>query len=259
MKHWNLTAPTEDLSIAWCNANAAATSFMEAISFATPMVESFLIRTVAESLPRQTDAELAGRCRTFIRDESNHSRAHAKFNAALHDYLGGAPPALAVLRTLLGAARTRLSLPSRLLLVAALEHFTAVLSMAYLKRQARWHFRSPFAKELFVRHAAEELSHCSVAFDLWAKDGTASRFARAFSVLAILAAGLVYTAAAVPWILYRKSGRRLAATLFAMAGVVTLLCREMKAGTTLCDLFCFTRPDYHPDRLIDEGLSGGID
>ena len=259
MKDWNLTAPTEDLSIAWCNANAAATSVMEAISFATPMVESFLIRTVAESLPRQTDAELAGRCRTFIRDESNHSRAHAKFNAALHDSLGGTPPALALLRMLLGVARTRLSLPSQLLLVAALEHFTAVLSMAYLRRQSRWSFRSPFAKELFARHAAEELAHCTVAFDLWAEDATAGRFARAMSVLAILAAGLAYTAAAVPWILYRKSGRRFATTLLALTSVFTRACRDMRAGTTLRDLFCFTRLDYHPARLIEEGRSGGID
>jgi predicted metal-dependent hydrolase len=256
MNNWNPPPPTDDFSAAWCNANPAATSVMEAISFATPIMESFLIRTVADSLPGQHDEAMAARCKAFIVDEKNHTRVHHKLNAALLGHLGEAPPALPLLRALFGAARRHLSLPNRLLLVAALEHSTAVMSMGYLKREARWRFGSPFARELFALHAAEELAHCSAAFDLWVIEGAAGRIARTSAVLAIMAAGLVYASIAMPWILYRKSGRRLTATLTGMAGFAAAGWRDVDLGSTLGKLFSFARADYHPDRLIAAGMSG---
>ena len=173
MKRLDNLAPSEDFSGTWCNANAVTSSVMEAISFVTPLLENFFIATVADGLVRGRDSTLDQRCRDFICEEASHTRGHRRFNAALLQYLGMTPPALALVQSLLNGARKRLSLPRRLLLVAALEHFAAVLSKGYLSQETRWDFRSDYARELFVQHAREELAHRSVVFDLWLGKGSA--------------------------------------------------------------------------------------
>jgi len=176
---------------------------------------------------------------------------HQMFNAALLGHLGEAPPALVALRVLATAATRWLSHASRLLIVAALEHCTAVLCMAYLRGEPHRRISSRFAKTLFAEHAAEELAHCSIAFDLWIQGGGASRVARLFTVISIMMAGFAYTCTAVPWILHRRSGRHLTPTLRAIAGFIAKIRVDGKVGSTLGDLFSFARHDYHPNRLID--------
>src|ERR1035438_8016145 len=258
MQHLDHLAPAEDLSGTWCNANAVTSSVMEAVSFVTPVLENFFICTVFAGLARQHDSALDQRCRAFICEEANHSRAHRKFNASLLKYLGMMPPGLALVQSLLNGARRRLSLSSRLLLVAALEHFAAVISKGYLKQDNRWDVRSAFARELFAQHAREELAHRSVVFDLWRRKGTTGSVGRALTILAILLAGLVYVSAAVPWILYRKTGKHLTGTLVALAGFVMRNRAGIKAYSPLSELFSFAPGDFHPDRLFDEASANGI-
>jgi predicted metal-dependent hydrolase len=259
MQHLDNLAPPEDLSGTWCNANAVTSSVMEAISFVTPVLENFFISTVVEGLARQQDSALDQRCRAFVSEEASHSRGHKKLNASLLKYLGVTPPGLALVQSLLNGARRYLTLSGRLLLVAALEHFAAVLSKGYLNQQAQWHFRSAFAEDLFRQHAREELAHRSVVFDLWLSKGAAGRVGRTLTVLMIVVAGLVYVSAAVPWILYRKTGRHLTATLAALAGFVIGNRVGIKAFSSLGELFSFAHGDFHPDRLIHEGEADGIE
>jgi predicted metal-dependent hydrolase len=251
-------APLEDLSVSWCNSNAVTTSVMEAISFVTPVLEKFFICTVAQGLARKHKPELDPRCRAFIREESNHSRAHKKFNASLLEYLGMPPPGLAAVQSLLNGARKHLSLSSRLLLVAALEHVNAVLSKGYLNQESGWDFRSASAKELFAQHAREELGHRSVVFDLWLNDRTTGSVGRGLTMLAILLAGFVYVSSAVPWIIHRKTGKRLSTTLIAFAGRVLRNCLNIESYSTLGELFSFARSDYHPDQVIDKSVVDGM-
>jgi len=146
----DLAAPLEDLSGAWCNSDIVVTSLLEAISFVTPELEDFVVRTVAEGLATQPECDLRQRCRAFLREESSHSRLHRKFNSLLHEYLGTTPPGLGLVRALLRGARRYLSLSSRLLIVAALEHFAAVLSRVYLRQESGCVFRSASAGEMFA-------------------------------------------------------------------------------------------------------------
>ncbi len=248
----------DELSGAWCDASDVTSSLMEAISFLTPLLENFFICTVAETLAGQQDASLEQRCRAFIREEAAHSRDHRKFNVRLLRYLGVNPPGLAMIQALLNAARARLSLSRRLLLVATLEHFAAVLSKFYLNQEAQWDFRCAFARELFARHAREELGHRSVVFDLCLSRGNIGRVQRALIIWAILLAALVYVSAAVPWILHRKTGKRLMGVLSAFAGFV-MTCRPvMMIDSPLRELFLFARVDYHPEWLVANGADAGV-
>ncbi|HZW26419.1 MAG TPA: metal-dependent hydrolase [Gallionella sp.] len=255
MKDLNHPTTHEDLSGAWCNDNEVTSSIMEAVSFVTPVMEKFFIRTVSEGLSPQTPASLKERCTAFIHEEADHTRVHRKFNASLTGYLGGTPPGLALLDTLLEGTRKYLSLSSRLLLAAALEHYTAVLSKAYLAQADKMDIRPDFARELFIRHAREEIAHRSVVFDLWRSRSGGSSFKRSLTVLAILLAGGAYLTVAVPWILHRKTGG-LGRTLAAIARFAAGNRADITAYSPLPELFSFARRDYHPDHLVEDGLAG---
>jgi len=255
MKNLNHPTTQEDLSGAWCNDNEVTSSIMEAVSFVTPVMEKFFIRTVDEGLSPQTPPAQKERCLSFIREEADHTRVHRRFNASLSHYLGRTPPGLALIDRLLESARKHLSLSSRLLLAATLEHFTAVLSKVYISQAHRMDIRSDFARELFARHAREEIEHRSVVFDLWVSQASGGRTKRALTVLAVLLAGVIYVSVAVPWILHRKTGS-LRRTLLALAGFAAGNRSDIAAYSPLTELFSFARRDYHPDHLVDDGLAG---
>jgi len=244
-----LTAPAE-LAGPWCNENARISATLEAVSLVTPALERFFIRTVADCLPlAENEPELEQLCREFIREEAEHTGAHRKLNAALLSYMGASPPGLAMIEKLLNIANRRLSLSARVALVAALEHFTAVLSKAHLRRQANWRFGCAYARDLFDQHAREEIDHRSVTFDLWRLRGGGSVVVRIAAISAILIVGAVYLGMATPWILHRKTGGRLTATL---AGLVARQRTPSSIGSTLKDIIGYVHRNYHPRHLIDE-------
>lgn len=249
-----LTAPA-DLAGSWCNADARTSATLEAVSFVTPALERFFIRTVGDCLPLAGhDPELERLCREFIHEEAEHTGAHRQLNTALLDYMKAPPPGLAAVEGLLDFVNRRLSLSSRVALVAALEHFTAVLSKSYLRTHGRWQFGCAYARDLFHQHALEEIDHRAVAFDLWLHRGGGNVPVRLATITSILVVGAVYLGVAVPWILHRKEGGRPAATL---AGLVARRPAPSGSGSTLRDLFRYVRRDYHPRHLIDEASTEG--
>ncbi|OIO66253.1 MAG: hypothetical protein CO186_09470 [Zetaproteobacteria bacterium CG_4_9_14_3_um_filter_49_83] len=240
----------EDLSGNWCHGEAVATSQMEAISLVTPVLEAFFMRTVADALTRPYQAdELSQRCLDFIREEANHSRAHRAFNKALLVHLGSNPPGLAMVESLLQYVRKHLSLSSQLLLAAALEHFAAVMSQVYVETEQHLNMSSAYARDMFAMHAREELDHCSVVFDLWFSRGATGLLSRMIVLLSILMVGGIYVAVSLPWILYRRSGHSIFATLKSFGYFIRCNGREIISRVPLRTIFAFVRRDYHPDNL----------
>jgi len=249
-----LTAPA-NLAGPWCNEDARTSATLEAVSFVTPALERFFIRTVADCLPLEgNDPELERLCREFIHEEAEHTGAHRKLNTALLDYMKAPPPGLAAVEGLLDSVSRQLSLSTRVALVAALEHFTAVLSKSYLRSHGRLQFGCAYARDLFHQHAREEIDHRSVAFDLWLHRGGGSVPVRLAAITSILVVGAVYLGMAMPWILHRKNGGSIVATL---AGLVARRQTPSGAGSTLRDLFRYVRRDYHPQDLIDDTSTEG--
>lgn len=247
-----------EIPVNWCNADAATSSVMEAVSFVTPVLENFFIRTVVEGIRAHQDVELARRCQDFIHEESNHSRVHKNFNSSLLNHLGKQPPGLAMVAALLDRATRRMSLPKRLALAAALEHLAAVISKLYVNQQPKLAFSSDFARELFDMHAREELAHRSVVFDLWLSNGASSRLNRILTIAVVLLAGASYVSIAVPWILHQKTGRKYVKTLLALGGFMAKNFRDTMTHTPVVELLSFVRRDYHPESLIDDAHVSGI-
>lgn len=238
---------TDDFSGAWCDDSLLTTAVLEAISFITPVLESFSIKAVVDGLPAVAGTPLERACVEFMREESYHSRAHRLLNAKLEQVLGSAPLGFRTLSKVMDWSRTRLTVADRLALAAALEHVTAVTSRAYAAQEAALTFASGFAQELFYKHAQEEIDHRSVVFNLWRAVAPSGRLKRFSTIAAVLLVGLIYLATSVPWIVYRKTGGRLLRTLATVASSGT---HQIKLAVSLVgELFSFARGGYHPDHL----------
>lgn len=245
--------PPVDKEIAntWCDGNAVSTAQMEAISLVTPILEEFFMRTISEALPRpyQKD-ELSQRCLEFIREEANHSRVHRQFNRLLLKKLGDTPAGLGMIRNMLEMARKHLSLPSRLLLAAALEHLAAVMSAVYMEQQRRLNIDSDYARAMFAMHAEEELGHRSVVFDMWSSMGSTSRPRRILALIAILLAGGLFATISIPWILYRKCDRSCVSACKRLGRYMVSNWRDLYSYAPISSIFSFARKDFHPDHLL---------
>jgi len=252
MKNLRRRAKIGKLPANWCNADATTSSVMEAVSFVTPVLENFFIRTVVEGIRSTREPELLDRCQEFIHEESNHSLVHKKFNTSLLNQLGKQPPGLAMVARFLDRARRHLSISKRLALAAALEHLAAVISKLYVNQETKLNFSSEFAKELFDMHAREELAHRSVVFDLWLANGANTRINRIVAIALVLGAGALYVSAAVPWILHQKTGRRFLKTWASLMNFIVNNFQNTLAYTPVIELFSFVRRDYHPESLIDD-------
>lgn len=241
----------ELLSGHWCNQSAPMTAVMESVSYVTPMLEYFFMRTVAEAVPQlDQQGELHEQCLTFIREEASHSRDHRQFNIGLDAYLGRTPPGLAMVEWILKRMGKVFSLPQRLLFAAALEHFAAVMSKVYVEHEHELDMQSRYAREMFAMHANEELGHCSVVYDLWQHHANSGALGKSLVVGSILFVVALYFLISVPWILYRKSNRSFSGTLSNLGSFIWQGARRLPQLFPLSEFFSFVRKNYHPSHLI---------
>lgn len=240
-----------DDSPAWCDADLASTSVMEAVSFVTPSLERFLIHAVALHMRTSPGLAARERCLAFIREESGHRSMHARLNARFRLRLDAAPRGLAGTEAWLARARNACSPASQMLLAAAIEHLTAVLSMRYLHRSQHWTFSSSTARAVFDEHARDEVAHRAVVWDLSVPSGAAGRVGRGFAMLAVALGALLYVAVAAPSILQSKTGCGRARSVLAIAGLGFRNARE--ALRLAREAAAFFRASFHPDMLLAEG------
>lgn len=159
-RHWNAGDPVD-------------THAFNALSFLFPQGESFFIavaKEVAAGVPGLGETPLGKEVAGFVAQESVHSCEHAAYNAVLrsqgfsnvvHDYVAA----------LQAHARRRLSPLSRLAVVCAYEHYTAVLGNFILCNPQVLARAQPDMALVWGWHAAEETEHKAVCFDLYRAAG----------------------------------------------------------------------------------------
>lgn len=151
----------------WLGGSMVGTALANGLNLVFPDGERFFVRSVRHYLPEVQDPELRDRVKRFFGQEGQHAREHERLleilraqgydiDRFLHPYRHLAYEILAP------------ALPAklRLSITAALEHFTAsfavhALSSGMLERNA-----PPVLAELLMWHAAEEIEHKDVAFDV---------------------------------------------------------------------------------------------
>ncbi|PMS12824.1 metal-dependent hydrolase [Trinickia caryophylli] len=166
------------------NGSLVRTRAFDALSLLLPAGETFMIATL--SIWRaQMGSALAPRLRAevgrFIREEQAHQRVHERYNAAL---VADLPLAAAAAQRASRAADSlaALDMRTKLALVAAFEHLTALVSREIVEhRNLLVHDASPESR-MWRWHAREEIGHYDVAMEVAAYHGL-GRARRMFALM----------------------------------------------------------------------------
>lgn len=156
-----------DIPRHWYAGLALPTHVTNAVNLLFPAGERFFVRAVRHYLPAlQDDAELLAQIRGFLGQENHHAREHERFFAVLEAQGYRIREFLARYeRITYGVIEPRMPPALRLATTAACEHFTAILAEFVLDGAALDHAH-PVMRDLLRWHAAEEIEHKAVAFDV---------------------------------------------------------------------------------------------
>ncbi|MFW0788327.1 metal-dependent hydrolase [Gordonia sp. CPCC 205333] len=173
----NVAFDVEKAPLHWIPGHPYASNLITALNLILPEGERWFVQTYNEALPLVRDEALANTMRGFIGQEAMHAAAHDK---VIWDYVEahGIDPLPYhrqmewVFRKLLApktdgtAEQQRKHLIERLWLIAAIEHYTAVLGDFALNSSWREAGGDPTITDLFMWHGAEEVEHRCVAHEV---------------------------------------------------------------------------------------------
>ncbi len=155
-----------DLPRYWHGGSLRATHLANAINFVFPAGERFFIRSVRHWLPQITDPVLRARVDAFIGQEAQHQRAHLAVFKGLEQHGFEIQSFLDWYeRVAYGHIEPMTPPILRLATTAALEHFTATFGELALGTELL-DPAHPVMQKLLRWHAAEEIEHRDVAFDV---------------------------------------------------------------------------------------------
>lgn len=149
----------------WMAGNAAATAISNGVNMLFPHGERFFVRSVNHFLDQLSDPELRARVKGFFGQEGRHARAHDEFNDVLRAHGFQIDDFLERYQRIASWIEARVPAKLNLAGTAASEHFTAILADGAFARGILDEL-DPRMQQLLAWHAAEEIEHKSVAFDV---------------------------------------------------------------------------------------------
>lgn len=237
----------DDADAAWLATDPVATAVVDALSLIFPEGERMFIRSVRHYQDAIDDPQLRARVKGFFGQEGRHGHEHERWNRRIAARAPEAERFLARYRRIAYAiVEPRVPPSLRLSTTVALEHMTATLAEVALTRPVLADAH-PGVAALLRWHAAEEIEHKAVAFDVLAQVDPS--YATRLGGLVIGSATLLgFWGLAIAMLLEgeRSRGRdlrpkdRAAARRFAreLPGVLRFV------GEQLRD---YLRADFHPD------------
>jgi predicted metal-dependent hydrolase len=150
----------------WLAGNAAATAISNGINMLFPHGERFFVRSVKHYLDQIEDPHLREQVRAFFKQEGLHASAHDDFNDVLMREHGFETNRfLDRYKRISNWLEARMPKKLNLAITAASEHYTAILAEGAFTRGALDNVH-PVMQQLLGWHAAEEIEHKAVAFDV---------------------------------------------------------------------------------------------
>lgn len=235
----------------WFGGDPYLTHSANGINLVFPDGERFFIRSVMRYARDLGDPELAARVRAFAAQEAQHGKAHEAAFRVLEDQGYEVASWLRWYRWLAYDVLERAAPPMlRLSTTVALEHFTATLATEVLST-GMLDQADPAMQTLLKWHAAEEIEHKSVAFEVF--EAVGGSWSMRMAGLAVAGGGLVF---------FWNSGRRhlMAQDPRMTRSRVRALRRASRAeghdrGFLLRALRSYLRPGFHPDQEDNRGLA----
>jgi predicted metal-dependent hydrolase len=165
------------IPLEWIPGHPVASTMINSFNIVLPAAEHWFVDTLNEALPLVRDPELADNIRGFSGQEATHAAAH---DDVIGQFLIGngvdPTPILNMVEYVFGKVlapkhfddpQRRLSnLCERLWIIAAIEHYTAVLGDFALNSSWDDHDAHPTMVDLFRWHGSEEVEHRCVAHDV---------------------------------------------------------------------------------------------
>lgn len=141
-----------------------ASAFMGAL----PYLEPYFIQNLREALPLIADQRIANDARAFIQQEARHAQQHRDWNQVLARRFPGFDQLERAIKTRLANSKLRHSLPFRLAYTSGYEALTYQIACFILEqRHTLLQGADPRLLAMLAWHAAEEVEHKSVAFDVF--------------------------------------------------------------------------------------------
>ena len=234
-KYWNLDNPV-------------LTHFENAFSIMIPPGERFFIDSVRAYEDRVTDDEGRALIKAFVRQEGLHGEAHDRFNASYERYGIDIARQEAYAAKVFRRARRWLPAKIQLGITVFSEHLTAVGAHTLLDAPEVEDEIDPQMLSFWRWHAAEELEHKSVAFDLFHRVGGGY----ATRMLSVLAAALFL---AVPMVRITRALLREDPHQATAADRKQALAVQRRMGRRQLPLFlAYFKPGFHPWQIDDSGM-----
>jgi uncharacterized protein len=230
---------------------SAATLVAHALSPMFPAGERFFIKAVMSFKDEITDPQLRAEMRDFAAQEAVHTREHQVYDAATQAHYE-----LSSIEELVQQDLRRLWVGLRsidkpwfrgrriaLAFTVSLEHFTAILGHQVLSRQEWLDGVDPAFATLWSWHAAEEIEHKAVAFDVYEAVG-GNWFERSI-VMLWATFSIVLGMFRIIWHLLGKDGQRFSLT--AWREILSFLFVSPGAFTHAFPAYLsYFRPGFHP-------------
>jgi uncharacterized protein len=150
----------------WNPARPELSHTLNAFQLALPYLEPYFIDAVKEGAAMVDEPAARADALAFCEQEANHSRQHLRYSRMLRERYPGLREHEKAIQQSLVHSRQHDSLEWRLAYTAGYEAITAQLARWMLRNAREWFpANEPFG-ELMVWHAAEEIEHRHVAFDV---------------------------------------------------------------------------------------------
>ena len=248
----------------WFNDNPIATHFMNAQHLVFPDGEKFFIRSVKSFADfYKNDPELKKRVDNFIGQEGTHYAEHQKFWDVMEsqdlqplgfvDYFK---------RTAWNGAenwarnkfkKNRLGDKISLSITVGLEHFTAMLAESGINNHSMTEKMPQEMQDLFMWHAAEEIEHKAIPFDVLKK--VDDSYALRIGGMAIATIGLWYYIAAGTVYLTKKDDDVKREDIPKYTFQFLNNFRKNFSGTLSQQYWQYFKKDFHPDQIDNYHLA----
>jgi len=150
----------------WLGGFVPATHFFNGMNLVFPGGERFFIGAVRDGTRGVRDPRLLAQVRGFTGQEGRHAHEHERYFDVLRAQGYEIDRFLARFARFCAWLERRLPAPLRLAMTAGAEHWTATFGAHALAAELIQRDAHPVMRRLIVWHAAEEIEHKAVAFDV---------------------------------------------------------------------------------------------
>ncbi len=241
----------ENIPQYWNLSNPVLTHFENAFSILIPPGEQFFIQSVRYYQDRVTDPEALELIRTFVQQEDLHGQAHHVYNATIANFGIDVAREESYAASVFAKLQRRLPRLIQLGITVFSEHLTAVGAHTLLDDPDAIHEMDPQMLEFWRWHAAEELEHKSVAFDLFRRVG--GGYVTRMAAMATAVATLGFPMVKIVRRMMKEDPRPITKADRGEARAVQA--KIMKRQVRL--LLAYLKPGFHPWDIDDTELLEG--